>query len=95
MVGYGAAAKGVTLLNYAGVGPELISFVVDRNPAKIGKYIPGCRIPIVEEAELQRVRPDYVIIFPWNLKSEIACQLDYVNDWGGRLMVFVPEMSFL
>ncbi len=90
---YGAAAKGNTLMNYAGIRPDLISFVVDRNPAKQGKYMPGSRIPIVDEQRLQETRPDYVVILPWNLKEEIMEQLGYIKSWGGKYVTVVPELS--
>lgn len=90
---YGAAAKGNTLLNFAGVRPDLIRFVVDRNPAKQGKYLPGSRIPIVPEEHLQRVRPGFVVILPWNLGDEIIGQLDYVRRWDGKFVTAVPELT--
>jgi len=90
---YGAAAKGNTLLNYAGVRPDLIAFVADRNPAKQGKYMPGSRIPIVGEEEIRRVRPDYLIVLPWNLKAEIAAQLEYAREWGAAFVTAVPMLS--
>jgi SAM-dependent methyltransferase len=89
---YGAAAKGNTLLNYAGIRPDLISFVVDRNPAKQGKTMPGSRIPIVEESRLQQEKPDYVVILPWNLKAEVMQQLEYIKAWEGRFVTAVPEL---
>ena len=92
---YGAAAKGNTLMNFAGVRPDLISFVVDRNPAKQGKYMPGSRIPIVAEAVLREKRPDYVVILPWNLRNEVMQQLDYVQGWGGRLVTAVPALHVM
>jgi SAM-dependent methyltransferase len=92
---YGAAAKGNTLMNYAGVRPDLIRFVVDRNPAKQGKFMPGSRIPIVEEMYLRQHKPDYVVVFPWNLKDEIACQLQYVEEWGGKIVAAVPKMEIV
>lgn len=90
---YGAAAKGNTLMNYAGVGPDLIKFVVDRNPAKQGKYMPGSHIPIVDEVRLRRDKPHYVVILPWNLKVEIMQQIEYVKSWGGRLVTAVPRLE--
>ena len=90
--GYGAAAKGNTLMNYAGIRPDLISFVVDRNPAKLGKYLPGSRIPITDETRLQAIRPDYVIILPWNIRDEIQIQLAYIVNWGGRFVTAVPDL---
>ena len=92
---YGAAAKGNTLMNFAGVRPDLISFVVDRNPAKQGKYMPGSRIPIVAEAVLREKRPDYVVILPWNLWNEVMQQLDYVQGWGGKLVTAVPTLQVM
>ena len=93
VVGYGAAAKGNTLLNYAGVRPDLISHVFDRNPAKQGKYLPGSRIPICEEAVLKRLRPDFIIILPWNLREEVVEQLAYVRGWGGQFVTAVPSLQ--
>ncbi len=93
VAGYGAAAKGNTLLNYAGVKADLIRYVVDRNPAKRGKCLPGSRIPIVAEARLQDEKPDYVVIFPWNLREEIMQQLDYIRGWDGRFVIAVPELT--
>ncbi len=90
---YGAAAKGNTLMNYAGVRPDLVAFVVDRNPAKAGNYMPGSRIPIVEEQVLRDARPDYVVILPWNLRTEIRAQLSYIRDWGGRFVTAVPQLE--
>jgi SAM-dependent methyltransferase len=92
VVAYGAAAKGNTLMNYAGLRRDVILFVVDRNPAKQGKYMPGSRIPIVGEERLQRVRADYVVILPWNLKTEVMEQVNYIRAWGGRFVTAVPEL---
>lgn len=89
---YGAAAKGNTLMNYAGIRPDLISFVVDRNPAKQDKFMPGSRIPIVDEARLQTEKPDYVVILPWNLKAEVTQQLVYIREWGGQFVTAVPAL---
>lgn len=90
---YGAAAKGNTLLNFAGVRPDLLPYVVDLNPAKVGKYMPGSRIPIVDEAHLIADRPDYILILPWNLKDEITGQLVVAREWGGQFVVAVPKLS--
>ena len=89
---YGAAAKGNTLLNYAGVRPDLLPFVVDRSASKQGKFMPGSRIPIVDEAHLRAKQPDYVLILPWNLRPELEMQLDYVEKWGGKLVTAIPEI---
>jgi len=95
VVGYGAAAKANTLMNYAGIRPDLIPFVVDRNPAKQGKFMPGSRIPIVDESYIQKTKPDYVIVFPWNLKQEILAQLEYIRDWGGSFVTAIPQLEVL
>ncbi|MDZ4787676.1 MAG: class I SAM-dependent methyltransferase [Blastochloris sp.] len=92
---YGAAAKGNTLMNYAGIRSDLISFVVDRNPAKQGKFMPGSRIPIVDETHLHEFKPDYVVILPWNLKNEIMQQLDYVRSWNGEFVTAIPTLETL
>jgi len=93
VAGYGAAAKGNTLLNYAGVRPDLLAFVVDRNPAKQDKFMPGSRIPIFDETHLKQSRPDYVLILPWNLRKEVAEQLSYIRDWGGEFVTAVPALE--
>jgi SAM-dependent methyltransferase len=90
---YGAAAKGNTLMNYGGIRPDLIEFVVDRNPAKQGQYMPGSRIPIVDEAQLTAAKPDYVVILPWNLKPEVTQQLAYAKAWGGQMVTAVPHLE--
>jgi len=95
VVAYGAAAKGNTLMNYAGIRPDLISFVVDRNPAKQGKYMPGSRIPILDEEKLQAAKPDYVVILPWNLKAEVMKQLAYIQTWSGKFVMAVPKLEVL
>ena len=90
---YGAAAKGNTLMNYAGIRPDLVSFVVDRNPAKQGKYMPGSRIPIVDECRLRKDKPDYVVILPWNLQTEVMQQLGYIREWYGQFVTAVPQLG--
>ena len=92
---YGAAAKGNTLLNYTGVRPDLLPYVVDRNPAKQGKYLPGSRIPIVDEEYLRRDRPHRVVILPWNLREEVVEQLAYIGDWGGKFVLPIPALAIL
>jgi len=89
---YGAAAKGNTLLNFAGVRPHLLPYVVDKNPAKQGKCMPGSRIPIVDEAHLRAHRPAYVLILPWNLRDEVMAQLAYIREWGGQFVTAVPTL---
>ena len=93
VMAYGAAAKGNTLMNYAGVRADLLESVVDANPAKQGKYMPGSRIPIVDEARLRQTRPDYVVLLPWNLKPELTAQLGYVREWGARFVTAVPALE--
>ncbi|MDH4316975.1 MAG: class I SAM-dependent methyltransferase, partial [Desulfobulbaceae bacterium] len=90
---YGAAAKGNTLFNFAGVRPDLVKFVVDKNPAKQEKYLPGSRIPIVNEDLLRDEKPDYVLILPWNIRDEVVEQLKYIRTWGGQFITFIPEME--
>lgn len=93
VAGYGAAAKGNTLLNYAGIRPDLMGFVADRNLAKQGKFLPGCRIPIVGEEQLRQAKPDFVVLIPWNLRDELRVQLAYVSEWRGKLLTAVPNMQ--
>lgn len=92
---YGAAAKGNTLLNYCGVKNDLINYVVDANPHKQNKWLPASHIPVVSENYLKEDKPDFVIILPWNLKEEIATQLSYIKDWGGRFVVPIPSLQTL
>jgi hypothetical protein len=95
IVGYGAPAKGATLLNYCGIGTDFLDYTVDKSPHKQGCYLPGVRIPILEPGEIARTRPDYVFILPWNLKDEIIDEMAFVRDWGGRFMVRSPRMTIL
>ncbi len=90
---YGAAAKGNTLLNYAGVRGDLIGYVVDASPHKQGRYLPGSRIPVVAESRLRETRPDVIVILPWNLREEIAGQLAYTAQWGARFVTAVPSIE--
>jgi hypothetical protein len=92
---YGAAAKGNTFLNFAGVRPDLVRYVCDAAPSKIGKYLPGSHIPIVAPAHLRQDRPDVVLILPWNLRDEVSTQLAFVREWGGRFVTAVPALSVL
>jgi SAM-dependent methyltransferase len=95
VAGYGAPGKGNTLLNYCGIRTDLLEYTVDRNPGKHGKFLPGTRIPVHPTERIAETRPDYVLILPWNLTREIAEQLAYVRDWGGRLIVPIPEPAVL
>jgi hypothetical protein len=94
VIGYGAAAKGNTLLNYCGVkGTDLISFVVDASPHKQNKYLPASHILVRDLESISAFKPDYVIILPWNLKSEISEQLDFIREWNGKFVTFIPELK--
>lgn len=95
VVGYGAPGKGNTLLNYCGVRNDLIEYVVDRNPHKHGKYLPGTHIPVREIEEISRTKPDFVFILPWNLRDEIMNQMSFIADWGGRFVVPIPVLQIL
>jgi SAM-dependent methyltransferase len=95
IAGYGAPAKGNTLLNYAGVRPDLVSFTVDRSPHKQGRFLPGSRIPILPVEALEQQRPEFVLILPWNLKGEIRAQMGDIARWGGRMVTAVPSLEFL
>ena len=92
VAGYGAAAKATTLLNYAGVRADLIPFVADKSPHKQGRFIPGVRVPIAAPQRIRDERPDYVVIFPWNVEAEICDELADVRAWGGRFVVAIPEL---
>lgn len=92
VVGYGAAAKGNTLLNYAGVRSDLLGYVVDASPHKQGRYLPGSRIPVVTEARIRESRPDFVVMLPWNLREEITTQLTYIREWGGQFVTTIPQL---
>lgn len=92
---YGAAAKGNTLLNFCGVGTDLIDYVVDRNPHKQGHYLPGSKLPIYAPEKMEETRPDYVLILPWNIKNEVVSGNSKVTAWGGQFAVAVPELTVL
>tara|TARA_Y100000389_G_C17463386_1_gene523493 strand:+ start:1596 stop:2819 length:1224 start_codon:yes stop_codon:yes gene_type:complete len=95
VVAYGAAAKGNTFLNYAGVRNDLIDFVVDKSPNKQGKFLPGSHIPIVSEKKISEIKPEYVLILPWNIKEEVIEQLSYTRNWNSKFVVAVPELKIL
>ena len=92
---YGAAAKGNTLLNYCGIKNDLIDFVVDANPHKQNKYLPASHIPVVNEDHLKQQQPDFVMILPWNLKTEITEQLAYIKTWGGQFVTAIPALEII
>jgi hypothetical protein len=93
VAGYGAPGKGNTLLNHCGIRSDLLSFTVDRNPFKHGKFLPGTHIPIHDVGHLAHAKPDYLLILPWNLRAEIADQLAYTREWGACLVVPLPELE--
>jgi hypothetical protein len=93
IVGYGAPAKGNTLLNFCGIGTDFLDYTVDRSPHKQGLFLPGTRIPIRAPAAIAETRPDYVLILPWNLKDEIVAANAHIRDWGGRFVVPIPTVE--
>ncbi len=93
--GYGAPGKGNTLLNYCGIGTDFIDFTVDRNPYKHGRFTPGMHIPIRPVEAIAAAKPDYILILPWNLKSEIISQMRFVKDWGAKFIVPIPEVTVI
>jgi 2-polyprenyl-3-methyl-5-hydroxy-6-metoxy-1,4-benzoquinol methylase len=95
VVGYGAPAKGNTLLNYCGVGPELLSYTVDISPHKQGRYLPGVQIPIYAPERILETKPDYVLILPWNIKEEILDKMNAIRQWGGRFVTAIPKLTVL
>ena len=95
VVGYGAPAKGNTLLNYCGIRSDLLDYTVDRSPHKQEHFLPGTHIPIHRPEKIKETRPDYVMILPWNLKEEVMGQMRYIRDWGGRFVVPIPEVKVL
>ena len=95
VVGYGAPAKGNTLLNYCGIRSDLLDYTVDRSPHKQGHFLPGTHIPIHRPEKIKETRPDYVMILPWNLKEEVMGQMRYIRDWGGQFVIPIPEVKVL
>ncbi len=95
IVGYGAPTKGTTLLNFCGIGPDLVDYTVDRSPYKQGRFLPGNHIPIYPPDKIKETKPDYLLILPWNLKDEIMEQMAYIRHWGGRFIIPIPEARIL
>ena len=93
--GYGAPGKGNTLLNYCGIGTDFLDFTVDRNPYKHGRYTPGMHIPIEPVEAIDLVKPDYILILPWNLKDEIVAQMRHVQEWGAKFVVPIPSVAVI
>lgn len=95
IVGYGAPAKGNTLLNYCGIRTDMMSYTVDRNPHKQGHFLPGTRLPIHAPERIRESKPDYVVILPWNLKDEVISQMAHIREWGGQFVVMIPEVTII
>lgn len=95
IAGYGAPAKGNTLLNYCGIRQDFLDYTVDRNPEKQGRFLPGTRIPVFAPEQLKITKPDYVLILPWNIKDEVVSQISYIREWGGRFVVPIPSLQVL
>ena len=95
IVGYGAAAKGNTLLNYCGIRSDFIDYTVDRSPHKQGRFLPGTHLPIYHPDKIKETRPDYLLILPWNLVDEITEQMGYIREWGGQFVVPIPEVRVI
>ncbi|HLW95386.1 MAG TPA: class I SAM-dependent methyltransferase [Solirubrobacteraceae bacterium] len=95
VAGYGAPAKGNTMLNYCGIGPEIVEFTCDRSPHKQGRLLPGSHIPILAPEAIAQERPDVVLILPWNLREEVTEQLAFIGDWGGRFAARAPKLELL
>ncbi|SEH04194.1 class I SAM-dependent methyltransferase [Candidatus Venteria ishoeyi] len=93
IIAYGAAAKGNTLLNYAGIKPDLLPVVVDAAPSKQNKFLPGSHIPVYSPDILHKLKPDWILILPWNIKDEIMTQLSFIHDWGGQFVTAVPKIN--
>jgi len=93
VAGYGAPAKGNTLLNYCGIRTDFIDYTVDRSPHKQGYYLPGTHIPIYPPDKIKDTKPDYLLVLPWNLKEEIIEQMSYIREWGGKFVVFIPDVT--
>ena len=93
VVAYGAAAKGVTLLNFCGIRQDLINFVVDASPHKQNKFLPGIHIKVVDELEIRKTKPDFIVILPWNLRDEISTQLSYTRDWDAKFVTAIPNLE--
>jgi len=95
IAGYGAPAKGNTLLNYCGIRTDFMDYTVDRSPHKQNQYLPGVHIPIEHPDKINETKPDYLVILPWNIKDEIMEQMSHIRDWGGKFVVFIPEVKVM
>jgi hypothetical protein len=95
VVGYGAPAKGNTLLNYSGIRTDFIDYTVDLSPHKHGRFLPGTHIPIFHPDRIRETKPDYLLILPWNLRDEIMAQMEHIREWGGRFVLPIPELRVM
>jgi hypothetical protein len=95
IIGYGAPAKGNTLLNYCGIRTDLLEYTVDRSPHKQGLFLPGTHLPIYHPDKIRETKPEYVLILPWNLKEEIMEQMLHIREWGGKFVIFIPEVEII
>lgn len=95
IIGYGAPAKGNTLLNYCGIGKEFLPYTVDKNPYKQNLFLPGTRIPVKSIEEIKRTKPDYLFILPWNLKEEIMKECSFIREWDGKFVVAIPKVEVI
>jgi hypothetical protein len=95
VVGYGAPAKGNTLLNYCGIRDDFIDYTVDINPHKQGLFLPGTHIPIKHPDQIRIDQPDYVLVLPWNIQTEIVEQMSYIKSWGGKFIILLPTVKII
>src|SRR5262249_38387934 len=95
IIGYGAPAKSNTLLNYCGIKKELLSFTVDKNPYKQGRYLPGVHIPVLHPDSIMEAKPDYLFILPWNIKDEVIEQMHFIKKWGGQFVIPIPTLQII
>jgi len=93
IIGYGAHAEAHTLLNYCGIGTNLLDYLADRNPSKQGKFLAGVRLPIYGPEKIQETKPDYILILPWSIKAELMNQMSFIDDWNGRFIVPIPKIE--
>ncbi len=95
IIGYGAPAKGNTLLNFCGIGKEFLPYTVDKNPHKQGFHLPGTRIPVKSPDKIRQTKPDYLLILPWNLKEEIMEECSFIHEWGGKFLIVIPKVEVI
>jgi hypothetical protein len=95
IAGYGAPAKGNTLLNYCGIRADFVDYTVDLSPHKQGHFLPGTHLPIYHPERIRETKPDYLLLLPWNLKDEIVSQMAYIREWGGKFVLPIPEVRVL